>query len=546
MILRDKLAVMRLEFIIANLRRDFQHVVRITLIRRHVARLDIFKLGVRETEPARHFLEIRLFGRMHHFVRPGDVKQAIQDIFQKLLVVLEHAGQLIGIGLVTGDVLLRQIEHPGDILHLAFRHLEDILEGVDFVRCHDTIGLGHFCAKRNDANRKGNLIFTPSGIFTFLVAINREMPGKSTQKSAYGTAYSQPSGSARHFSPNRHGAQHTDFFAKCMIRFASAQITLLRNGEGGKNNASGLGDESRKLWIGQAGSIMDKSERTGLLLGLVGVVIFGLTLPATRASLSGLDPYLIGLGRGVVAGAAAALILLVTRQKWPGKKAWRPLIIASAGVVLGFPILATLAMQYVPASHGGIVLAILPLATAVAGVISAGERPSPGFWLCSIAGSAAVLTFALIEGAGEAGVHTADLLLAAAVVAAAIGYAEGGVQARSMGGWQVICWALVIAAPILLTALILIGTPINWNASATAWTGFIYLALFSQLIGFFAWYQGMAIGGVAKVGQLQLLQTFVTLGAAALLLGEQITWFEIAFALLVVAIVAVGRRMRVS
>jgi drug/metabolite transporter (DMT)-like permease len=291
---------------------------------------------------------------------------------------------------------------------------------------------------------------------------------------------------------------------------------------------------------------MDKSERTGLLLGLVGVVIFGLTLPATRASLSGLDPYLIGLGRGVVAGVAAALILLVTRQKWPGKKAWRPLIIASAGVVLGFPILATLAMQYVPASHGGIVLAILPLATAVAGVISAGERPSIGFWLCSVAGSAAVLTFALIEGAGATGVHSADLLLAAAVVAAAIGYAEGGVLARSMGGWQVICWALVIAAPILLTALILIGTPINWNASATAWTGFIYLALFSQLIGFFAWYQGMAIGGVAKVGQLQLLQTFVTLGAAALLLGEQITWFEIAFALLVVAIVAVGRRMRVS
>ena len=291
---------------------------------------------------------------------------------------------------------------------------------------------------------------------------------------------------------------------------------------------------------------MDKSERTGLLLGLIGVVIFGLTLPATRASLNGLDPYLIGLGRGVVAGVAAALILLVARQKWPGKKTWKPLVIASAGVVLGFPILATLAMQYVPASHGGIVLAVLPLATAVAGVISAGERPSMGFWLCSIAGTAAVLIFALIEGAGSTGVQTADLLLAAAVIAAAIGYAEGGVLARTMGGWQVICWALVIAAPILLVALIVIGTPINWNAPATAWTGFIYLALFSQLIGFFAWYQGMAIGGVARVGQLQLLQTFVTLGAAALLLGEKITWFEISFALLVVAIVAVGRRMRVS
>lgn len=291
---------------------------------------------------------------------------------------------------------------------------------------------------------------------------------------------------------------------------------------------------------------MDNTERSGLLLGLIGVVIFGLTLPATRASLTSLDPWLIGLGRGVVAGVAAAFILLVTRQKWPARKAWRHLIIASAGVVLGFPVLATLAMQYVPASHGGIVLAILPLATAIAGAILAGERPSIGFWLCSIAGTAAVLTFALIEGAGSTGIHTADLLLAAAVVAAAIGYAEGGVLARSMAGWQVICWALVIAAPISLAALIIIGTPINWYAPPTAWLGFGYLALFSQLIGFFAWYKGLALGGVAKVGQLQLLQTFVTLGAAALLLGEQITRFEIGFALLVVAIVTVGRRMRVS
>lgn len=291
---------------------------------------------------------------------------------------------------------------------------------------------------------------------------------------------------------------------------------------------------------------MEDSERSGLVLGLTGVIIFGLTLPATRASLTGLDPWLIGLGRGVVAAFAAAIVLLVTRQKWPGKKAWRPLVIASAGVVLGFPILATLAMQHAPAAHGGVVLAILPLATAVAGVISAGERPSIGFWACSIAGAAAVLTFALMEGAGATGVHTADLLLAAAVVAAAIGYAEGGVLARSMGGWQVICWALVIAAPILLAFLIITGTPINWNAPARAWIGFFYLALFSQFIGFFAWYQGLAIGGVAKVGQLQLLQTFVTLAAAALLLGERITWTQFGFACLVVAIVALGRKMRVE
>ena len=291
---------------------------------------------------------------------------------------------------------------------------------------------------------------------------------------------------------------------------------------------------------------MEKSQRAGLLLGLTGVVIFGLTLPATRAGLNGLDPWFIGLGRGVLAACAAAIILLATRQKWPPKKAWRSLVIASAGVVLGFPVLATLAMQYVPAAHGGIVLAILPLATAVAGVLSAGERPSKGFWACSIAGTAAVLAFALIEGAGAEGVQTADLLLGAAVIAAAIGYAEGGVLARSMGGWQVICWALVIAAPFLLAGLIFMDTPINWSAPASAWTGFLYLALFSQFIGFFAWYQGLALGGVARVGQLQLLQTFVTLGAAALLLGEEITATHITFALLVVALVALGQRMRIS
>lgn len=291
---------------------------------------------------------------------------------------------------------------------------------------------------------------------------------------------------------------------------------------------------------------MKNPERAGLVLGLTGVVIFGLTLPATRAALNGLDPWLIGLGRGLVAAFAAAIVLLATRQKWPPRETWASLAIASAGVVLAFPLLATLAMQYVPAAHGGIVLAILPLATAVAGVISAGERPSKGFWACSIAGTAAVLAFALIEGAGAEGVRTADLLLAAAIVAVAIGYAEGGVLARSMGGWQVICWALVIAAPILLAVLIFMGTPINWSAPASAWAGFLYLALFSQFIGFFAWYQGLALGGVAKVGQLQLLQTFVTLGAAALLLGEQITWIEIGFALLVVALVAAGQRMRVS
>ena len=291
---------------------------------------------------------------------------------------------------------------------------------------------------------------------------------------------------------------------------------------------------------------MDMSERKGLILGLVGVVIFGLTLPATRASLTGLDPWFIALGRGIVAGTAAAIVLVATGQPRPPRKDWRRLVLASAGVVLGFPLLATIAMQYAPASHGGVVLALLPLATALAGVALAGERPSAGFWACGIAGTVAVLAFALIEGAANDGFHLADLLLGLAIAAAAIGYSEGGELARTMGGWQVICWALVIAAPFLLLLLLLRGTPINWDASATAWGSFLYLALFSQFIGFFAWYQGLALGGVAKVGQLQLLQTFVTLAAAALLLGETVSGTEMAFAVLVVAIVALGRRMRVE
>ncbi len=291
---------------------------------------------------------------------------------------------------------------------------------------------------------------------------------------------------------------------------------------------------------------MQSAERSGLVLGLIAVVLFGLTLPATRVALTGLDPWLIGLGRGVFAGATAALVLALTRTKWPPRETWRGIFITASGVVLGFPMFATLAMQYAPASHGAVILAILPLLTAIGGALVAGERPSIGFWVCSVVGTLAVLAFAILEGAGKEGFHAADLLLAAAVVSAAIGYAEGGRLARTMGGWKVICWVLVFAAPVQLVFLTLLGTPINWSASPYAWGSFLYLALFSQFIAFFAWYQGMALGGVAKVGQLQLLQTFVTLIAASLLLGEQITWLQIGFACLVVAIVAVGRNMRVG
>lgn len=286
-------------------------------------------------------------------------------------------------------------------------------------------------------------------------------------------------------------------------------------------------------------------ERVGYVAGAIGVLFFGLTLPMTRLAVVDFDPVFVGLGRAILAAGVAGIILLVTRQPWPTRADVVPLLITSAGVVIGFPLLATVAMIYVPAAHGGVVIAVLPLATAVAGVVFARERPSAGFWLCAVAGSLAVLVFSILEGASLSDAGYADLLLAGAVVCAAIGYAQGGVLSRSLGGWQVICWALLIALPVLVPIVWIFSGSINWAASGPAWIGFVYVAIFSQLIGFFAWNIGLARGGIAKVGQLQLFQAFVTIAAAALILDERITWLQVVFAVIVVAIVMVGKRMQV-
>lgn len=286
-------------------------------------------------------------------------------------------------------------------------------------------------------------------------------------------------------------------------------------------------------------------ESLGLVFGFIGVVVFGMTLPMTRIAVMEFDPIFIALGRGILASFAAALALRVMAQPVPSIRQFGRLVVVAAGVVVGFPVLATIAMQYVPASHGGVVLAILPIATTVAGFIFAAERPSLGFWLCSLAGTAAVIAFAFWEGQDGGGAHLADLLLAVAVAVAAIGYAVGGVLSRDIGGWQVICWAVILAAPVNLIVMLALGTPINWAASTKAWGAFLYLALFSQLIGFFAWNIGLAIGGVARVSQVQLLQTFVTLLASAWLVGEIVSWREIGFAVLVVLLVAIGLKMPV-
>lgn len=282
-------------------------------------------------------------------------------------------------------------------------------------------------------------------------------------------------------------------------------------------------------------------ETRGMWLGAIGVAIFSLTLPFTRMAVAELNPVFIALGRAVVAAVGAGMLLLWLRAPRPSGRQWKALAITSLGVVVGFPVFSSIAMRYVPASHGAIVVGILPLATALFGALRFGERPSTGFWIAALAGSALVVGFALWQGDGA--LHMADLALFAATLAAAMGYAEGGRLAQVMGGQQVISWALVLAMPILLPLTIWLGWQYGVTASPRAWIGFGYVSIFSMFIGFFFWYKGLALGGIARVGQVQLLQPFLTLLGAVVILGESLRASYFLFALAIIAVVGIGRRM---
>lgn len=282
-------------------------------------------------------------------------------------------------------------------------------------------------------------------------------------------------------------------------------------------------------------------ETRGMFYGLLGVVAFGLTLPVTRFVTPVLDPVFIGLGRAVLAALVAGALLIATRQPLPTRRQLGRLMVVGLGVVIGFPVLSAWAMQTAPASHGGVVLGILPLATAIASVFVSSDRPSAGFWAFGVLGSVLVVAYALLEGVGR--IQFADLALLGAVISAAVGYAVGGVLSRHLGGWQVISWSLVLMLPVIVVPA-LWRMPAELQAvPAPVWTGFLYLALVSQLFGFFLWNKGLALGGVARVSQIQLLQPFVTLAASVAVLQEAITTETYIFAVLVVLVVAAGRRM---
>ncbi|MFG1424250.1 DMT family transporter [Roseixanthobacter liquoris] len=274
--------------------------------------------------------------------------------------------------------------------------------------------------------------------------------------------------------------------------------------------------------------------------GLLGVIIFSGSLPATRVAVGGFSPVFLTSARAVIAALLGAALLLLLRQKRPARADLLPLAVVALGVVVGFPLLTALALQHVTSAHSMVFIGLLPLATALFGVIRGGERPKPAFWLFSMAGAALVAGFALAGGGGAS--HAGDLPMVAAILLCGLGYAEGARLSRRLGGWQVISWALVLALPVM-AVIALFTLPQAWgDIGAPAWLGLAYVSVFSMLVGFVFWYRGLALGGIAGVGQLQLLQPFLGLALAALVLGEPVAWTMIAATAGVVLCVAGTRR----
>jgi drug/metabolite transporter (DMT)-like permease len=286
----------------------------------------------------------------------------------------------------------------------------------------------------------------------------------------------------------------------------------------------------------------------GLFNGLLGVLIFSATLPMSRIAVQEMSPWFVTFGRAAIAGLLALAWLYLQSKNASNKEQWiippahlrGQFFITALGVVLGFPLFSTFAMQNIPASHGAIVTGLLPLATALIAAWISHERLKRGFWICAVIGSALVLAFAWRRGAGS--FHWGDGLMLLAVISGALGYAHGGKLAKQFDGARVICAALVLSLPISLPLAIL-TLDFTKHYSTPVWGAFVYVSVMSMWVGFFFWYRGLAQGGVAKIGQVQLLQPFFTLLCASVLLGEVLDAEIIFFALAVIATIAVGRRL---
>ena len=311
--------------------------------------------------------------------------------------------------------------------------------------------------------------------------------------------------------------------------------------------------------------------KTGLWLGLLGVTLFAATLPMTKLAVGTaadpqLTPWFITFGRAAAAGLLSILYLFrqynrrlepnltkknakITVWKLPNAAEWRLLAFTACGVVVGFPLFLSLALQYVPSTHGAVVTGLLPLTTAVIAALWFRQKPSTGFWLCAVLGALLVLGFMVVRSADATGhfsLHTADVFLLLAMLSASLGYIGGARLTPSLGAERVICWVLVLSLPITVP-MAWLNLPPNLAAiHPSSWWAFAYVAVFSMWLGFFAWYRGLALGGAVRVSQVQLVQPFLSLLFAIPLLGEKIDAMTLGFALAVIATVFVGKKMPVG
>ncbi len=309
-----------------------------------------------------------------------------------------------------------------------------------------------------------------------------------------------------------------------------------------RDNSSAIASSSTPLSL--------QTSTSGLAWGFVGVAAFSFSVPLTRiavgsAGTPGLDPLLVGCGRAVVAAALAVVVLGVARTRFPTARQWLRLIPVAAGVVVGFPLFTSLALRHSDSGHAAVIVGLLPAMTAVVAVTLTRERPGARFWIGASAGATATVTFALLAHGGASSSSIDDVYLLCAVVLGAIGYAQGGILARELGAWQTICWALVLALPVMAMASarsIHLRPPTD--ISAAQWTSFGYLCAVSMFLGFFAWYRGLAIGPMTVVSQTQLVQPVLSVAWAALLLRESVSLGVVAGGIAVIACAAFTVRSR--
>lgn len=289
----------------------------------------------------------------------------------------------------------------------------------------------------------------------------------------------------------------------------------------------------------EGGIWMESNLKRGMLLGLVGIICFSLTLPATSIAVPYFGATIVGLGRTVIAAIIVSIIFIVKKESLPNKKQMKSLCIVAFGVVLGFPLLTTFAMKSLPVSHGAIELALLPLATAGFAMWRGGERPSKRYWIASMIGAITVLVYAFFLGLGQ--LQKGDIALLIAILILGLSYAEGGKLSKELGSWQVIAWAMVIGAPFFIIPVGLSLSGDMLQAPIEAWISLFYLAIVSQFLGYVAWYGGMSLGGIARVGQIQYLQPFLMISFSVIFLGESIKWLTIILAIIVVICVIIGK-----